>query len=131
MNALLPFSLRPHFSHLLQAIRGRLLPSADGTPPTDALWLTYARLADTNPDCHQAPDFYRAAAARVHAGVLDFNPRDAAGSADRLIEVIVGAVASLRLQSMEELQTIRASLTEAVAERTVNAGGLARYVTGE
>jgi hypothetical protein len=37
--------------------------------------------------------------------------------------VIVRAVASLRLQSMEELQMIRASLTAAVAKRSVNAGG--------
>jgi hypothetical protein len=124
MNALLPFSsLRPRFLRLLRAIRGRLTPHAVGAPLTDALWLTYARLADANPDCHHAPDFYREAAARVHAGVLEAHPRDAAGSAEELIEVIVRAVASLRLQSMEELQMIRACLIAAVAERSVNAGG--------
>jgi hypothetical protein len=124
MNALLPFSsLRPRYSRLLRAIRGRLTPRAVGAPLTDALWITYARLADANPDCHQAPDFYREAAARVQAGMLEADPGDAAGSAEELIEVIVRAVASLRLQSMEELQMIRARLTAAVAERSVNAGG--------
>jgi hypothetical protein len=121
MNAILPFSsLRPRFSRLLRAIRGRLTPRVVGAPLTDALWMTYARLADANPDCHQAPDFYREAAARVQDGVLEADPRDAARSAEELIEVIVRAVASLRLQSMEELQMIRASLTVAVAERSVN-----------
>jgi hypothetical protein len=124
MNALLPFSsLRPRFSRLLRGIRARLTPRTVGAPLTDALWITYARLADANPDCHQAPDFYRMAAARVQAGVLEADPRDAAGSAEELIEVIVRAVASLRLQSMEELQMIRASLIAVVAERSVNAGG--------
>jgi hypothetical protein len=124
MNALLPFSsLRSRSSRLLRAIRGLLTPRAIGAPLTDALWITYARLADANPDCHQAPDFYREAAARVHASVLEANNRDAACSAEEFIEVILRAVASLRLQSMEELQMIRASLTAAVAERSVNAGG--------
>jgi hypothetical protein len=93
-----------------------------GAPLTDALWITYARLADANPDCHQAPDFYREAATRVQAGVLEANDRNAAGTAHEFIEVIVRAVASLRLQSMEELQLIRAKLTAAVADRSVNAG---------
>src|ERR1019366_277655 len=124
MNALQPFSsLRLRYSRLLRAIRGRLAPRPVGAPLTDALWNTYARLADANPDCHQAPDFYREAAARVQAGVREADPRDAVGSAEELIEVIVRAVASLRLQSMEELQMIRANLTAAVAERSVNPGG--------
>jgi hypothetical protein len=124
MNALLPFSsLRPRFYRLLRAIRERLTPHPVGAPLTDALWLTYARLADANPDCHHAPDFYREAAARVQAGVLEACPRAAAGSAKELIEVIVRAVGSLRLQSMEELQMIRACLIAAVAEHSVNAGG--------
>jgi len=117
MNTLLPFSsLRPRFSRLLRAARGRFKPRAVGAPLTDALWITYARLADANPDCHQAPDFYREAAIRVHAGVLEADDRDATGSAEKFIEVIVGAVASLRLQSMDELQLIRANLTAAVAD---------------
>jgi hypothetical protein len=124
MNALLPFSsLRSRSSRLLRAIRGRLTPRAVGAPLTDALWITYARLADANPECHQAPDFYREAAARVHASVLEANNRDAACPAEEFIEVILRAVASLRLQSMEELQMIRASLTAEVAERGVSAGG--------
>jgi hypothetical protein len=127
MNTLLPFSsLRPRFSRLLRAARGRLRPRAVGAPLTDALWITYARLADANPDCHQAPDFYREAAARVRAGVLEADDSDAAGSAEKLIEVIVRAVASLRLHAMEELQSIRANLTAAVA----NASGSPCVTTG-
>ena len=123
MNALLPFSsLRPRYSRLLRAIRERLTPRAVGAPLTDALWITYARLAEANPDCHQAPDFYREAAIRVLAGVLEADDRDAADSAEEFIEVIVRAVASLRLQSMEELQLIRAKLIAAVADRSPNAG---------
>jgi hypothetical protein len=121
MNALLLFSsLRPRFSRLLRAARGRLTPRAVGAPLTDALWITYARLADANPDCHQAPDFYREAATRVQAGVLEADGRDAAGLAEEFIEVIVRAVASLRLQSMEEIQLIRAKLTAAVADRSAS-----------
>ncbi len=93
-----------------------------GAPLTDTLWITYARLADANPDCHQAPDFYREAAARVQAGVLEADGRHAAGSAEEFIEVIVRAVASLRLHAMEELQSIRANLVAAVADRSVNLG---------
>jgi hypothetical protein len=123
MNALLSFSsLRLRFSRQLRAIRGLLTPRAVGAPLTDPLWTIYARLADANPDCHQAPDFYREAATRVQAGVLEANPRDAAGSAEELIEVIVRAVGSLRLHSMGELQMIRVCLTAAVAERSVNVG---------
>jgi hypothetical protein len=121
MNAIL--SLRLRFPRLLRAIRGRLPPRAVGGPLTDALWITYARLADANPDCHQAPDFYREAADRVQASVLEADSGDAACSAEEFIEVILRAVASLRLQSTEELQLIRTSLTAEIAERSVNAVG--------
>jgi hypothetical protein len=51
------FSLRPRVSRLLRAIRQPFAPRVARAPLLDALWLTYAQLAEANPDCHEAPDF--------------------------------------------------------------------------
>lgn len=113
-----PFSLslRTRVSRMLRAISQPLQPRVARAPLLDALWLTYARLADANPDCHEAPDFLSAAAARVQADALQAaNARDPVSTAD-LIDVIVRAVGSLHLQKIEELQAIRARLTAAVIQ---------------
>jgi hypothetical protein len=109
-------SLRPRVSRLLlRAIRQPFAPRVARAPLLDALWLTYARLAEANPDCHETPDFLAAAAARVQADALQAaKARDPVSTAD-LIEVIVRAIGSLHLQRIEELQVIRARLTAAVA----------------
>jgi hypothetical protein len=113
-------SLRPRVSRLLRAIRQPFAPRVARAPLLDALWLTYARLAEANPDCHEAPDFFSTAAARVQADALEAaQARDPLSTAD-LIEVIVRAVGSLRLLRIEELQVIRARLTAAVAHCSVH-----------
>ena len=113
-------SLLPRVSRLLRAIRQPFAPRVARAPLLDALWLTYARLAEANPDCHEAPDFFSTAAARVQADALEAaQARDPLSTAD-LIEVIVRAVGSLRLQRIEELQVIRARLTAAVAHCSVH-----------
>jgi hypothetical protein len=112
---LFSLSLRARISRLLRAIRQPFAPRVARAPLLDALWLTYARLAEANPDCHEAPDFLSAAAARVQADALQAaQARDPVSTAD-LIEVIVRAVGSLHLQRIEELKVIRARLTAAVA----------------
>ena len=109
-------SLRPRVSRLLRAIRQPFAPRVARPPLLDALWLTYARLAEANPDCHEAPDFLSVAAARVQADALQAaQARDPVSTAD-LIEVIVRAVGSLHLQRAEDLQVIRARLTAAVVQ---------------
>lgn len=117
MNAqLLSFSLRARVARLLRAIHQPLQPRVARAPLLDALWLTYARLAEANPDCHEAPDFLSAAAARVQADAVQAaKARDPVSAAD-LIEVIVRAVGSLHLQRIEELQVLRARLTDAVVQ---------------
>jgi hypothetical protein len=108
--------LRARVSRLLRAIHQPLAPRVARAPLLDALWLTYARLAEANPDCHEASDFLSAAAARVQADALRAaQARDPVSTAD-LIEVIVRAVGSLHLQRAEELQVIRARLTAAVVQ---------------
>lgn len=97
-------------------MRQPLPPRLARAPLLDALWLTYARLAEANPDCHEAPDFLAAAAARVQADAVETaKARDPVSTAD-LIEVIVRAIGSLHLQRIDELQVIRARLTAAVAQ---------------
>lgn len=116
-----PFSLslRTRVSRMLRAIPRPLQPRVASAPLLDALWLTYARLADANPDCHEAPDFLSAAAARVQEDALQAaNAREPVSTAD-LIDVIVRAVGSLHLQKIEELQAIRARLTAAVIRPTL------------
>ena len=117
--------LRARVSRLLRAIHQPLAPRVARAPLLDALWLTYARLAEANPDCHEASDFLSAAAARVQADALRAaQARDPVSTAD-LIEVIVRAVGSLHLQRAEELQVIRARLTAAVVQYSAPSSALA------
>lgn len=120
MNAqLFSLSLRAQVWRLLRTISRPLPPRVARAPLLDALWLTYARLAEANPDCHEAPDFLSNAAARVQADALQAaKARDPVSTAD-LIDVIVRAVGSLHLQRIEELQVIRARLTAAVIQCSV------------
>ena len=116
MNAQLSLlKLHPRVSGLLRAIRRPFARRVARPPLLDALWLTYARLAEANPDCHEESDFYSNAAARVQADALEATQARHPLSTADLIEVIVRAVGSLRLQRTEELQMIRARLTAAVA----------------
>jgi hypothetical protein len=110
--------MRALVRRLLRAIRRRFAPRVARAPLLDALWLTYARLAETNPDCHEAPDFVSAAVARVQADALEAAQAHEPVSTEDLIDVIVRAVGSLHLQRMEELQVIRARLITAMAHRS-------------
>ncbi len=110
------FSLRARVSRMLRAIPQPLQSRVARAPLLDALWLTYARLAEANPDCHEAPGFLSTAAARVQADALQAaKARDPVSTAD-LIDVIVRAIGSLHLQRIEELQALRARLTAAVIQ---------------
>jgi hypothetical protein len=112
---LLLLSMRALVRRPLGAIRRPFAPHIARAQLLDALWLTYARLAEANPDCHEAPDFVSAAVARMQADALEAaQAREPVSTAD-LIEVIVRAVGSLHLQRIEELQVIRARLVAAVA----------------
>jgi hypothetical protein len=121
---------RPRLSRLVKMVRDRLkappAPSIARAAHSDALWRTYMRLAEDNADCSEALDFYPQAAAQVQTALLESGREKNAVSAEHLIEVIVRAVATPCVLSIQELGLIRARLTVAVAECRAAAARAAR-----